>query len=227
MSKHGMVLGASVSCFDLFNLERQFEGIHQAPVDFMHFDVVDGRFNRCIILGLPLLEAIRPHTTLPIEAHLAVYEPKHFIEQFVKAGADLVAVHPEGTDDILGAFDLVRKCGAKPVLALRSETDADETMLEAYRQAEYIIKLTVNPGFSGQQIQPAAFLKMANLRRMMDEHGIDTPICADGNVNAKTIPTLVQHGAGMLIGGTSGLFLKEKSVKECAQVMLDAMQAQA
>lgn len=90
-------------------------------------------------------------------------------------------------------------------------------------QAEYIIKLTVNPGFSGQQIQPAAFEKMKALRDMMDAHGIGTPIAADGNVNVKTIPTLVEYGADMLIGGTSGLFLKGKTVKECAEAMLAAM----
>jgi len=223
---HNLVLGASVSCFDLYNLEKQFAGIHEAPVDFMHFDVVDGRFNRCIILGLPLLEAIRPHTRLPIEAHLAVYEPEAFIEQFAKAGADIISIHPEGTDDVPGAFRRIRDCGAKPALALRSETGPDPALLEACAQAEYIIKLTVNPGFSGQKIQPAAFEKMAALRRMLDENGIGTPICADGNVNPATIPALVRHGARMLIGGTSGLFLKDRTVKECAEAMLLAMEAQ-
>ena len=90
-------------------------------------------------------------------------------------------------------------------------------------QAEYIIKLTVDPGFSGQKIQPAAFEKMLAMRQMMDAHGIGTQIAADGNVNVNTIPTLVKNGAGMLIGGTSGLFLKGKTVRECAEAMLKAM----
>lgn len=221
--KHNLVLGASVSCFNLFSLEKQFLEIHSAPIDFMHFDIVDGRFNNCFILGLPLLEAIRPHTKLPIEVHLAVFEPERYIEQFSKAGADLISIHPEGTDDIIGAFELIRKCGSKPVLALRSETEATEELLPALDQAEYIIKLTVNPGFSGQAIQPASFQKIKKLRELMDSHGICTPICADGNVNEKTIPQLVEHGAEMLIGGTSGLFLKGRTVEECARVMISAM----
>ena len=90
--KNNYVLGGSASCFDLFNLERQFAGIEEAPVDFVHFDVVDGRFNQCIILGLPTLQAIRPHTKLPIEVHLAVYEPELYIKQFVDAGADIVTI---------------------------------------------------------------------------------------------------------------------------------------
>ena len=221
--KNNYVLGGSASCFDLFNLERQFAGIEGAPVDFVHFDVVDGRFNQCIILGLPTLQAIRPHTKLPIEVHLAVYEPELYIKQFVDAGADIVTIHPEGTKDVLKTFEYIRSLGAKPALAFRSETVATEDLLPAMEQAEYIIKLTVNPGFSGQKIQPAAFEKMKALREMMDAHGIDTKIAADGNVNVNTIPTLVEHGAQMLIGGTSGLFLKGKTVKECAEAMLDAM----
>mgnify|MGYP005864941553 CR=1 FL=1 len=218
-----LILGGSASCFDLFNLERQFKEMEQAPVDFIHFDIVDGRFNQCIILGTPTLQAMRPHTELPIEVHMAVYEPELYIKQFVDAGADIITIHPEGTKDVMAAFDLIRGLGAKPALAFRSETAPTEELLPAMEQAEYIIKLTVNPGFSGQQIQPAAFEKMKALRDMMDAHGIGTPIAADGNVNVKTIPTLVEYGAGMLIGGTSGLFLKGKTVKECAEAMLAAM----
>ena len=151
---------------------------------------------------------MRPHTELPIEVHLAVYEPELYIAQFIEAGADIITIHPEGTKDLMEAFRYIRKLGAKPALALRSETIATEDMLPAMEEAEYIIKLTVNPGFSGQKIQPAAFEKMSALRRMLDTHGIDTKIVADGNVNTDTIPILVQHGASMLIGGTSGLFLK-------------------
>ena len=122
--KNNYVLGGSASCFDLFNLERQFAGIEEAPVDFVHFDVVDGRFNQCIILGLPTLQAIRPHTKLPIEVHLAVYEPELYIKQFVDAGADIVTIHPEGTKDVLKTFEYIRSLGAKPALAFRSETVA-------------------------------------------------------------------------------------------------------
>ena len=131
-----MILGGSASCFDLFNLERQFEGIHDAPVDFVHFDVVDGRFNQCIILGLPTLQMMRPHTELPIEVHLAVYEPERYIRQFVEAGADIVTVHPEGTKNVTEAFEYIRSLGAKPALAFRSETVASEELLPAMEQAE-------------------------------------------------------------------------------------------
>jgi len=223
IAKNNLILGGSASCFNLYNLEKQFQELSEAPVDFIHFDVVDGRFNECFILGLPTLQMMRPHTTLPIEVHLAVYEPEKYVKQFVDAGADIITVHPEATKDLMGAFEHIRSFGAKPALAFRSETVATEDMLPAMEQSAYIIKLTVNPGFSGQKIQPAAFEKMLAMRQLMDQHGIGTKIAADGNVNVNTIPLLVKHGAEMLIGGTSGLFLKGKSVKECAESMLQAM----
>ena len=216
-------LGASVSCFDLYNLEKQFEQIHSAPVDFLHYDVVDGSFNQCIILGLPLLAAIRPHTKLPIDVHLAVYNPERFIQQFAEAGADIITIHPEGTKSLQSDFELIRKFHCIPALALRSETCADKSMLPILEQALFVTKLMVNPGFSGQKIQEEAFAKMKELRILMDANGIKTPIVADGNVNPLTIPNLVNMGAEILIGGTSGLFLKGKTIKENALAMLEAM----
>ena len=221
--KHNYVLGGSASCFDLYNLEKQLEEIHANPIDFIHYDVVDGLFNQCIILGLPLLTTIRKHTKLPIEVHLATFNPDRYIKQFIDAGADIVSIHPEGTKHLMKDITLIESCGAKPALALRSETDADESMLEALAKSEYVIKLTVNPGFSGQKIQPSAFQRMKALRDLMDTNGIDTPIAADGNVNIETIPVLAKHGATMLIGGTSGLFLKDKPLSETAKEMRDVL----
>jgi ribulose-phosphate 3-epimerase len=216
-------LGASVSCFDLFNLEKQFEQIHEAPVDFLHYDVVDGNFNRCIILGLPLLAALRPHTRLPIDVHLAVYQPERFIEQFARAGADIISIHPEGTGNAAVVFEKIRKLNCTPALALRSETSADKSLLPVLEQALFVTKLTVNPGFSGQKMQSRALDRLKALRKLMDDNGVHTPIAADGNVNPSTIPALIEAGASMFIGGSSGLFLKGKTVKESAALMLEAV----
>jgi ribulose-phosphate 3-epimerase len=112
-----------------------------------------------------------------------------------------------------------------PALALRSETEADASLLPVLEQAPFVTKLMVNPGFSGQKIQEGAFAKMRSLRKLMDDNGIHTPIAADGNVNPATIPALVAAGASMLIGGTSGLFLRGKTVKESAAAMLSALSA--
>jgi ribulose-phosphate 3-epimerase len=218
-----LVLGASVSCFDLYNIKPQMEEVNDSVVDFLHFDVVDGHFNECIILGTPTLEAIRPHTTLPIDVHLAVLDPEKYIEQFVKAGADIVLIHPENNGRVAACFDLIRSLGAKPGLALKSESGFDEELVPFYRESVYVIKLTVNPGFSGQKIQPASFARLKELRDGFERHGIDTPLCVDGNVNLSTIPVLAKHGGRTLVGGTSGLFKKGESIRDNAKALRDLM----
>lgn len=216
-----IILSASVSCFDLYNISSQLPQIEQANIGLLHFDVVDGSFNDCIILGTPTLADIRPHTSLPIEAHLAIYKPEKHIDQFVEAGADYIAVHYEVMKKPLKVFNQIRKAGAKPILALRVETDYTEDMDELFEEVEWITKLTVNPGYSGQPFNEGALKIIANLRRAIERQGLNVGIQADGNINSQTIPSVVSAGADMLTGGTSGLFKKNKTIKESAQEMIE------
>lgn len=213
-------LGASVSCFDLYNFEKDYTKIEKSCVSFLHYDVVDGYFNNCLILGSTLLETIRLHIKLPIEVHLAVNEPERFIDQFAGAGADYISVHWEAMKKPLEIFRLIEKRGAVPVLALKSTTQPDKSMLEMAKDVPWILVLTVNPGFSGQQIQPAAIGHIKQLRTLLDHTGLKTGIQADGNINIQTIPDVVSAGADMLTGGTSGLFLREETVARNAENML-------
>ncbi len=222
LKRKKITLAASVSCFNLYNIESQLPLVEEAGVDLLHFDVVDGRFNDCFILGAPTLAAIRPHTRLPIEVHLAVYEPQKFIRQFVEAGADYVAVHYEVMSEPEAVFEQIRQAGAKPLLALRAETGVDEGLARLLPQVDWVVKLTVNPGYAGQSFQPATLDRIRELRRAAQEAGLDIGIVADGNINPRTIPAVVGAGADILVGGTSGLFLKDKSIKEAAALVLQA-----
>lgn len=222
LKRKNITLVASVSCFNLYNLESQVPQVEKAGIDMLHFDVVDGRFNDCIILGTPTLEALRPHTSLPIEVHLGVYEPEKYINQFVDAGADYIAVHYEVMKEPEKVFEQIRRAGAKPILALRAETDVDDGLVKLLPQVDWVIKLTVNPGYSGQRFKPETVEKIRNLREAIKNIGLNTGIEADGNINPKTIPTVVEAGADMLTGGTSGLFLKGKSIEEAAAEMLNS-----
>jgi len=217
-----ITLAASVSCFNLYNIESQMCEIENAGIDMLHFDVVDGHFNDCIILGTPTLEALRPHTKLPIEVHLGVNEPEKFIKQFVKAGADYISVHYEVLANPDRIFDMIEAAGAKPVLALRAETEADKGVIKLLDRVGWILKLTVNPGYSGQKFQAETVEKIRRLRKAIEEAGYKTGIQSDGNMNLKTVPQVVSAGADMITGGTSGLFLKDKSIKEAAGELLSA-----
>lgn len=147
---------ASVSCMDLLCLENQIKECESAGISFFHYDVVDGDFNQCFVLGDTLLEQMSQTTNLPIEVHLAVYHPERFIKLFADAGADYIAVQYEAMEDPLTIFDQIETCGSKPVLCYRAETPPSDDFVELASQVEWVLKLMVNPGFSGQVIQPQA-----------------------------------------------------------------------
>lgn len=222
LKRKKITLAASVSCFNLYNIESQMQEVVDAGIDMLHFDVVDGSFNNCIILGTPTLQAIRPHVSLPIEVHLGVCEPEKFIEQFAEAGADYLSVHYEAMKEPNRVFDMIEKAGAKPILALRAETEVDDGIISLLPRIDWILKLTVNPGYSGQRFQSETIDKIKRLREAIKRAGFKTGIQADGNINPETIPSVVEAGADMLTGGTSGLFLKDKTIKEAVKEMLRA-----
>ncbi|MBE6082018.1 MAG: ribulose-phosphate 3-epimerase [Tissierellaceae bacterium] len=215
-------ISASVSCMDLCHLKKDMEEVEKSGVSFYHFDVVDGKFNRCFILGEPTLKCMSKETYLPIEVHLAVYEPEKFIENYAKNGADYIAVHYEAVKNFNKIFDMIRRYGAEPILAYKSTTPPGEDFISLAKEVPWILKLTVNPGFSGQKMQTTAVKHIRQMRKILNDADLKTRIQADGNVNVNTIPTIVKAGADILTGGTSGLFLENYTVKECYSKMIEA-----
>lgn len=218
--KKDINISASVSCMDLCNLKRCMVKIEQSEVSFYHFDVVDGRFNRCFILGEPTLQSMRKETGLPIEVHLAVYEPEKFIKTYAKSGADYIAVHYETVKNFNKIFDMIRLYGAEPVLAYKASTPPGDDFISLAAQVAWILKLTVNPGFAGQRMQKGALKHIKQMRDMLKKAGMKTGIQADGNINENTIPLVVSAGADILTGGSSGLFLKDCTVKKSCSKMI-------
>ncbi|MFW6180446.1 MAG: ribulose-phosphate 3-epimerase [Spirochaetota bacterium] len=217
-----VAIGASVSCADLADLRGELERLEEAGIDYLHYDVIDGRFNDTFILGVPTLAAIRRHTDLPIEVHLAVYEPERYLDQFIDAGADYLAVHPEGTDRLYQVVERIAGAGKGPVLALRPESGADLVPAELLDRFCWILKLTVNPGYAGQSFQQRSLAHLAELRGLIASRGLRTPIAADGNINPRTVPRVVRAGARMLVGGSSGLFSREVSLAGARSRLVEA-----
>lgn len=214
-------LSASLACADLLNLERCLNEIQNAPIDFIHYDVVDGEFNDCFVFGDLILEKIKPSIHLPIEVHLACNDVEKYIEPFVRAGADFIAIHYELDIDKFAAFNKIRKLGAKPILAFKADTDVPSDFMTYAKEVDWILKLMVNPGYAGQQIQLNAIDHIRQMRRILNENKLTTGIQADGNINVSTIPLVVEAGANILTGGTSGLFKKGQSIDQNARDMLD------
>lgn len=215
-------VSASVSCMDLCHLSDAMEKTERAGISFYHFDVVDGRFNHCFILGEATLEKMRSETQLPIEVHLAAYQPEKYIEGFAKAGADYISVHYEAMKNPLQIFDLIRRYGCEPVLSYRCTTPPGKDFVDLAKEVPMVLKLTVEPGYAGQTMKPESVDHIRQMRRMLEKSGIYTPIQADGNINLNTIPFVTSAGATILTGGTSGLFRKGMDVHENLHAMINA-----
>ena len=187
--------------------------MNQAGVSFFHYDIVDGDFNQCFILGDTLLEQMASSTKLPIEVHLAACRPEMHIERIAKCGADYIAV-PYETDKIPGIF-LNKSANGAPdrfcvIVRIQRLT---KNFLSLAKEVAWILKLTVQPGFSGQTLQPQAIEHIRSMRIQLDAEKLSTPIQADGNVNLQTISLLSKAGANIFTGGSSGLFTGNDSLK--------------
>ena len=215
-------ISASLSCANLLHLEDAVKELNESTIDFIHYDVVDGKFNNCFAFGDIILERIRPLCTKPIEVHLAVEDVRPYIEPFAKAGADYIAVHYEIQDDLQEIFQLIKKAGARPILAFRCDSEVPEDFTELAKQVDWILKLTVEPGYAGQCMQPQAIEHIQIMKEMLLKHQISTRIQADGNICEKTIPIVSKAGADILTGGTSGLFIKDSNLQESLQRMKEA-----
>jgi len=222
LKRKKITIGASISCANLFDLKSEFKQIEKSGIDFIHYDVIDGSFNDTFILGIPTLKAIRSHTDLPIEVHLAVCEPEKFINQFVDAGADYLAVHYEAMDNPKKIFNKIMKLNAKPILALRADTRTDNKIKNLLPLVDWVLKLAVNPGYSGQNFQYRVLSDIKELGKSIDSMNIETGISVDGNINVDTIPNVVKSGGNILVGGSSGLFINDLSVVEAKNLLLDA-----
>ncbi len=228
VNRSDITLSASVSCMDLMHLADDTAKVNNSDVAFFHFDVVDGEFNKCFILGSPTLQALRKYTDLPIEAHLAVLKPEDFIAQYIDAGADYIAFHVETqpVEETLRLCEKVKSLGAKPILALRAETRLDDAHAGVLKEVEWVLKLLVQPGYAGQKLNEQSIDSLRHLVHMVRKHAPGVGVQADGNVNPATIPAIVQAGADILTGGTSGLFLTPDVAANARNMLEIARKAQ-
>ncbi|MBA2467861.1 MAG: ribulose-phosphate 3-epimerase [Chloroflexia bacterium] len=197
-----VLIGPSVLSADFLELGEQLAEIDRAGADYVHFDVMDGRFVPNISIGLPVLEATRRGTTLPIDVHLMVVEPERWIDEFAGAGADIMTFHAEGTPHGHRLAEAIWSLGKKPGVAINPATPLAmvEELIPAVHQ---VLVMTVNPGFGGQTFIESMVAKIARLRALIDETGSDCLIQVDGGINRSTIARAVSAGARSVVAGSS------------------------
>ena len=200
--RNALWIGPSVLSANFLSLGHDLREIEAAGADYVHFDVMDGRFVPNISIGLPVLEATRAGTTLPIDVHLMIVEPERWIRSFRDAGADRLTVHAEASPHLHRLVQEIDSLGAIPAVALNPATPlgAVEELLPYLGQ---VLVMTVNPGFGGQSFIPTMPARIARLRTMIDRINPGCRLQVDGGINRDTIAAVVDAGADTIVAGTA------------------------
>lgn len=205
-------LGPSLLSADLARAGEQIAELEAAGADFLHFDVMDGVFVPNISFGLPLLEAIRPVTTMPIDVHLMIVQPEKYVDAFAAAGANSITVHVEATSHLNRVVHQIAETGAMPGVTLNPGTPL-AAVEEIIGIAGQVLVMSVNPGFGGQSFIASSLHKIARLRAMIDERNPACRLEVDGGVKPDNIGKIVRAGADTFVAG-SAVFQPGRTVKE-------------
>jgi ribulose-phosphate 3-epimerase len=195
----------SMMCVDPGHMENALRQLEAAGADMLHLDMADGHFVPNLLLGLDVVRWLRPKTALPLDVHLMVDNPDAYVELLAKIGVDYVAVHTEVCRHLDRTLTEIRRRGMKAGVALTPATplQAVEYVLE---RLDFVLLMTVNPGFAAQKLVASAVRKIADCHRYLASHHVNVPIMVDGNVSFDHIPEMVAAGADILVAGTSSWF---------------------
>lgn len=195
-------LAPSILSADFSRLGEQVALVEKAGVEYLHIDVMDGHFVPNITIGPLVVEALRPMSKLVFDVHLMIENPDKYVEQFVKAGADIVGIHVEAAPHLHRSVQLIKSFGVKASVSLNPATplSAIEYILQ---DVDMVLVMSVNPGFGGQEFISGVLPKISALRKMVKEQGLNVDIQVDGGINPENAGRVVAAGANVLVAGSA------------------------
>lgn len=195
------LVAPSILSADFNNLGKDIELINQSEADYIHFDVMDGVFVPNISFGIPVIEHVKKIAEKPLDVHLMIVNPDHFIEPFVKAGASIITVHYEACKHLHRTIQHIKSFGVKASVCLNPHTPV-AALEDIIHELDMVLLMSVNPGFGGQAFIENTYKKVRQLRKMIDDIGSDCLIEVDGGVNNETGKKLFDEGANILVAGS-------------------------
>ncbi len=213
------ILAPSILSADFAKLGEEMKLTEENGAEYLHFDVMDGMFVPNISFGIPVLKSIHGVTNQVMDAHLMVQEPIRYVEEFAKAGADIITVHLEACEDIQATIAKIRQCGVKVGLSICPETEVKK--LEPFLPlVDMILIMSVHPGFGGQKFIPESLERIGRTRGMIRAKGLDVDIQVDGGLSAANVKDILDAGANIAVLG-SGIFNGDiaKNTREVMKIL--------
>lgn len=195
-------LAPSILSADFARLGAEIAAAEAGGARLLHLDVMDGHFVPNLTIGPPIVASVNRVTELPLDVHLMIQEPDRYIERFVEAGADLISVHQEAVPHLHRTIALIHDCGAAAGVALNPSTPI-ATLDDILPDLDYVLLMSVNPGFGGQRFIPATSRKIEALRARLDAAGLDVRIEVDGGVGPDNVEDLLRRGADYIVAGSA------------------------
>lgn len=205
------IIAPSILASDFANLQQEVEMLNQSDADWIHIDIMDGRFVPNISFGFPVLKAIQKHAQKPLDVHLMIVEPEKYVEQFQQAGAEIISVHYEACPHLHRTIHQIKELGCKAGVAINPHTSV-ALLEDVIQDIDLVCMMSVNPGFGGQKFISKTFDKVKELKEIIKKNNTQTLIEIDGGVNSENAQSLIEAGADILVAG-SFVFKSESPLK--------------
>ena len=195
-------ISPSILSADFSQLGNEIKRLEDAGADMIHVDVMDGHFVPNLTIGPPVIEALKKKTKIPFDVHLMISPVHKYIEAYSKAGADIITIHPEATEDLKTSILKIQELKKKVGVSLNPETNID-IILKFLDQIDLVLIMSVNPGFGGQKFIPEVLTKVKELKKIQEEKKLNFDIEIDGGINFENHKQAIDAGANILVSGTT------------------------
>ena len=195
-------IAPSILSADFARLGEEVQKVSKAGADYIHIDVMDGHFVPNLTIGPPVIKSLRGHTNLPFDVHLMISPVHKYIKDFAEAGADIITIHPEATENLNESIKLIKELNKKVGLSLNPNTEV-EIIIDNLKDLDLILIMSVYPGFGGQKFIPEVVSKIKKLHEIKKEKNFSYDIEVDGGINFKNSKQVIDAGANILVSGTT------------------------